>query len=98
MRISDWSSDVCSSDLLICGLTVGLGLFNDFRRMHVGQKIEPIGVLGQICNGALVLNVSNQVDQPESSEIANQDVLGTLLSLQTHGIVDRKSTRLNSSH
>src|SRR3546814_13678779 len=38
MRISDWSSDVCSSDLALaaaCGLDFGLGS-NDARRARIG--------------------------------------------------------------
>src|SRR3546814_20205785 len=47
MRISDWSSDVCSSDLRILALTVHggeveLGLYLDTHRRHraAGRRLE----------------------------------------------------------
>src|SRR3546814_4322777 len=38
MRISDWSSDVCSSDLLICACLVGLAIL-------VGQMVVDTSIL-----------------------------------------------------
>src|SRR3546814_10555395 len=101
MRISDWSSDVCSSDLLALG---GSG--------EIGMNANLYG-----CDGKWImldLGVSfGTPDYPgidivmpdlEFIEDRRKDLLAIVL---THGhedhigaipYLDRKSTRLNSSH
>src|SRR3546814_8168045 len=94
MRISDWSSDVCSSDL---------------DRLGLGTLDEDLAVLG-----ARTLEAADQrlgavvhVETRVRPEIG--DRLGLLLEHQhpvavlergarAIGLVDRTSTRLNSSH
>src|SRR3546814_9900704 len=98
MRISDWSSDVCSSDL--------------HRRaaaqVHdLAQVVEAMGMVGMLVRPddridlahagieKLEPHVGAGVDQqPEAAE-RNED---RGAAAQVAGIVDRKSTRLNSSH
>src|SRR3546814_4391544 len=41
MRISDWSSDVCSSDLVLASLIEAAGLFGFHVRAGVPQGYEP---------------------------------------------------------
>src|SRR3546814_7680680 len=89
MRISDWSSDVCSSDL--AGGQKGAG---DDAEVHgrgdvgedragqraAGKRPGPEGVGAEVDAGG-----GGQLAAPEG--VAEADVPG-----------DRKSTRLNSSH
>src|SRR3546814_1938333 len=91
MRISDWSSDVCSSDLLRFG--VGAEVVVAVRQAEataigVGDHARGIGKILRRAEG-------------EQEAVA----CGALLQTRDHGreIVlaleaDRKSTRLNSSH
>src|SRR3546814_7266701 len=106
MRISDWSSDVCSSDLrivpgwraaLLCGsadLAYATGL-------RAGKRYV-------LFNGALEcsLIVCDPIARPRAA--ANPDATQTLsegatmvanrLRKNLRSCKDRKSTRLNSSH
>src|SRR3546814_1753943 len=104
MRISDWSSDVCSSDLdALCAirypsalgeseLSVSIGLIT------VGQKRDwskHITDAGDACQAAkrrgLNQIASGNVGKVEGGA-AHRDA-ATVLNFR-----DRKSTRLNSSH
>src|SRR3546814_9887722 len=43
MRISDWSSDVCSSDLVARGLDLGVGLGrSEGELLHVLDVVDPV--------------------------------------------------------
>src|SRR3546814_5182522 len=91
MRISDWSSDVCSSDLLY----------------FVGQKDCPaLQSLPQplpkaadptagMMAGAPIKNI--RVRQPQT-ELDLFGVDSATAPMQASHALDRKSTRLNSSH
>src|SRR3546814_1373424 len=96
MRISDWSSDVCSSDL-------HLGLFEqadrargvDQRQILRGRDDHRAGGLVALDHGELdVAGARRQIDD-ERVDVApaRVDQLFERLARQ-----DRKSTRLNSSH
>src|SRR3546814_10801194 len=112
MRISDWSSDVCSSDLL----EQWLGVAENLRVEAVGHRVAEIRSL----RAALVIG---RVDLGEDRvQIEVVEMLGTAADLtQQFGAADdfvearnaelgqdfahflgdegdRKSTRLNSSH
>src|SRR3546814_9170852 len=52
MRISDWSSDVCSSDLLAAGLAVAVDAGEDRRHaLHHPRQVEPGGRFGAVQEG-----------------------------------------------
>src|SRR3546814_7785897 len=98
MRISDWSSDVCSSDLL---------------RFHLAPGVEPtptadgMGALLRLDTGAtwqfranagkLAIEESLWVDA-EGRPHGTRQLAVISEALPGGSTVDRKSTRLNSSH
>src|SRR3546814_8445137 len=100
MRISDWSSDVCSSDLL--GLLVAArclllkgrdALFQAFEigqqqlgldRLGIGDRVDPVLDMLDV----VILETAQDVDD----RVNLTDVAEELVAQ------DRKSTRLNSSH
>src|SRR3546814_3606919 len=115
MRISDWSSDVCSSDLLTLFLdafcvfetedrdpigrrrkdyesTAGAEDQIDSRDAHGDHNVVERGsnvscqLVSQLCNGCLL--------------VIEHQMIAKLLDRGAcdHVILDRKSTRLNSSH
>src|SRR3546814_1270070 len=89
MRISDWSSDVCSSDLLRRDVVYRHGLAwrptatcqnpTDARQQSVGHA----------ANNAALNRISEAVHQWVVVRVLGRDEIDT---------GDRKSTRLNSSH
>src|SRR3546814_8971513 len=109
MRISDWSSDVCSSDLADL-VDVDLGLFSDalkgknIRGRVDGSRFVPYYGRAAIERGALAdrgLEIAWAADAAEffflqiqgSGRLRLPD--GSILRI---GYDRRKSTRLNSSH
>src|SRR3546814_10864321 len=101
MRISDWSSDVCSSDLL------GFHAFNIIKRpgeLTFGNFFygAPIGAPAALVL-ASALNVGADALSPPDARFGSVSrspgrVLGALTAAGIAGTVDRKSKRLNSSH
>src|SRR3546814_1550063 len=102
MRISDWSSDVCSSDLL-AGALLG---HRDRLEPGVGppRVLQPLG-LGDARHNAVPL----QGVKPARGFSAHAETGGAVGGVNPSGRrdrvsitgwlrVDRKSTRLNSSH
>src|SRR3546814_5395770 len=90
MRISDWSSDVCSSDLqyFILGFALLVGL------LFLGRwfvEADPHKLAGGLKWGGFAIAAVVLVLLLVSGR------LGLLAALVPAGI-DRKSTRLNSSH
>src|SRR3546814_5887973 len=100
MRISDWSSDVCSSDL-----PQPLDILARYGRAAIGDigggRVEQIGEIAELVAdlrddaillrdrpAAAILAVLARAREPQ--RIAVSDVAESCL--------DRKSTRLNSSH
>src|SRR3546814_4677249 len=105
MRISDWSSDVCSSDLadlqalqilpgvdLAAEPAAGLGAARTGIEGH--QAEVGIGLLPQRLPAA-VGQPGRQLDRAEAEGDGREVVEGLRLA---DPVVDRKSTRLNSSH
>src|SRR3546814_2022480 len=109
MRISDWSSDVCSSDLRICScVACRLG----------GGRIAPPFRPGAIVKREIML--AEQVETKEQDgcgdarsaachdgagkidacigERLSQRVAALPCAVRVQQLADRKSTRLNSSH
>src|SRR3546814_3859523 len=115
MRISDWSSDVCSSDLVVTlergglGVPVPVGLESNRGDLAVarpavgdvlgaarGAAVEQnhVGVAGvhlvERCPDAPMIMIVGAAGDRDPRAFGNE-----------HGLVralDRKSTRLNSSH
>src|SRR3546814_1351487 len=97
MRISDWSSDVCSSDLLSGDYPVRTGACSPAgpagaRRLScMGFAINP---MAERPRSARII-VAGQ-DQPRMQAMAIHDLADA--RQQDEARIDRKSTRLNSSH
>src|SRR3546814_8598879 len=113
MRISDWSSDVCSSDLLGEGLGDGTN-----TTLKLGQQRMLLGS-ARLINNPLFRNTSNTyLGLRGDIKRSNRDSLTAFYVLPTRILpddvegyydnrvevdrrgfdLDRKSTRLNSSH
>src|SRR3546814_1317396 len=109
MRISDWSSDVCSSDLATCGRRHRSSLALTRPRRAYGGAMLPDGTYDVIVVDAeaegddgLRLELT-LLDGPHKGEVVSLRATGSgvdeLDALGTPGtLTDRKSTRLNSSH
>src|SRR3546814_1517772 len=120
MRISDWSSDVCSSDLdlrprmlsllspwrdanefwLFLGLGLFVAAFPNAWGSVMGELYLPLCVLAL---GVLLRSVSFEMRLRAPQELQSRWLagfaFGSLLTALAHGfLLDRKSTRLNSSH
>src|SRR3546814_3382084 len=101
MRISDWSSDVCSSDLL-----EGLPSWLPHQRVSLGLDLQGGSHL------LLEADVESVVREPLTGvvdavriELRKADIGYTALGVQGRQVTvtlrdptDRKSTRLNSRH
>src|SRR3546814_4133357 len=93
MRISDWSSDVCSSDLpvltpYLVGLLVLLGMLGTF-----------LGMVATLRGTGLALESSTDLAAIRASLAAPVQGLGFAFGTSVAGVAtDRKSTRLHSSH
>src|SRR3546814_7115581 len=108
MRISDWSSDVCSSDLFLCafqGYGIAVGLEGWGAGQGASAVIDPGLVFRISCVTTLVGGTMFLMwlgEQITSRGIGNGISLiimaGIVAHLPTAIIRDRKSTRLNSSH
>src|SRR3546814_3389338 len=107
MRISDWSSDVCSSDL-VGGRRVGRDLAVDLGAARLGvlqflqhqdttaagnDEAVTVAVVGAAGPGRLVV-----VSAGQRAHGVEQHREGPVQLLAATGEEDRKSTRLNSSH
>src|SRR3546814_8254332 len=108
MRISDWSSDVCSSDLV--GRMAGQFAKPRSAPTEVIDGVELPSYRGDIINGIDFTKESREPD-PERLVRAYNQAAATLNLLRAfaqggfadlHKVhqwnLDRKSTRLNSSH
>src|SRR3546814_7358362 len=112
MRISDWSSDVCSSDLIVLEMLETSG-----KRVYSAREIQPLGRLprhmsGDPNNGAGVSrrttgNGRHYPYEELENQLANHCNGGGFVARRggrragcgtRDGPGDRKSTRLTSSH
>src|SRR3546814_6204642 len=114
MRISDWSSDVCSSDLRGRGEEVGAyvgrhaALEIAIARKHAGRddvvlvdRLRDRGRERPRIADAGGAAIADEVEA-ERVEIVGQpglvEIIGNDLAARRERGLDRKSTRLNSSH
>src|SRR3546814_10512660 len=105
MRISDWSSDVCSSDLGSQGVLSDLGLgveavddlvevFEGAHQRYLVAQAATGGVARQVPAGVLA-----ERREPRHAGGGGVDPLEQAAGVVAHHLAqDRKSTRLNSSH
>src|SRR3546814_5246075 len=96
MRISDWSSDVCSSDLLR-GVRLArrrrpkAGVDRSAHREDVREIISPVDLPGEFrAEVRVILVAAGKAELERVGEIAFERRIG--------GPVDRKSPRLHSRH
>src|SRR3546814_7473709 len=97
MRISDWSSDVCSSDLVAVNFS---GILNGVE-IRDGCPIVAIpGIRGYIIEQSMVLGIfaDNGVCFQLQSHFRVRTMPVTMDFGPGQASRDRKSTRLNSSH
>src|SRR3546814_10534717 len=103
MRISDWSSDVCSSDLIagldrsvidavVIATVVPRALHNleVLASKYFGQQPVIVGTPG--------VDLGMRIDLPAPEEVGADRIVNALAAHHLYGGEDRKSTRLNSSH
>src|SRR3546814_8579792 len=106
MRISDWSSDVCSSDLVADATSAIQALQQQtldqaasLRAITSAYKIAVNRYKSGLGNFVQVLQAQNEVQQ---QAILNTDMQTRAYKLEAQLATalggDRKSTRLNSSH
>src|SRR3546814_6652285 len=95
MRISDWSSDVCSSDLFEQLERLRLDTLGGVDHHHgaVDRGQRAIGVLAEILVPRRVEQVEDEPPMLEGHDRRCYRNAALLLDIQ-----DRKSTRLTSSH
>src|SRR3546814_7832202 len=86
MRISDWSSDVCSSDL------------EDQDALAPGHKGGGLGLAGARRAGFELLAAIARGDEPLGAPRHLGDIVVPEMFEECVEHLDRKSTRLNSSH
>src|SRR3546814_5542598 len=103
MRISDWSSDVCSSDL-IRRLRIHTRLPIVLPERVDDELLHWLASLPWPCVIVVHANHANEIDAAVAAALARLRHIGVSVlnqSVLLKGVndsVDRKSTRLNSSH
>src|SRR3546814_6601026 len=111
LRISDWSSDVCSSDLSLVftrvsreNMCVALPIGHPYSSQECidPQQLHGVPFIGFNAEAALYFRERIQsifAHFQIQPVIVHESVMPTLLALVEAGMgIDRKSTRLNSSH
>src|SRR3546814_9919046 len=100
MRISDWSSDVCSSDLIIFARfqfhRVFFGLVTQFHQVRMTE--HGVAVETDLCiqhDQLAIVSNGKRIDLDLRRISADEGVIERLCYLRC--LLDRKSTRLNSS-
>src|SRR3546814_1680627 len=112
MRISDWSSDVCSSDLYqttrLKAIEADQFLRNTAALDHLGISVQHVQHVSWLESSALAdFKVVEVVTRRDLHRARTKFRIGMLVgddgdkasgNRQAHLLADRKSTRLNSSH
>src|SRR3546814_2379580 len=103
MRISDWGSDVCSSDLVLAA--AGAACDQHVERIADTQQPVQLGenflaLLDRASAHVSAVGVRIGPQRQQLGDLAQReaDVLRLTNETDTVNRVDRKSTRLNSSH
>src|SRR3546814_5956447 len=106
MRISDWSSDVCSSDLVV-SYAADLSVSNPTLELRPGMTATADIITSEQKDALLVPNAALRfTPQTEGTPAASESggITGALVPRRrrrgggNQDTGDRKSTRLNSSH
>src|SRR3546814_4806487 len=107
MRISDWSSDVCSSDLLLRRTRADEFLADHLRADDVDRLPGPAIALGDRPIEIALIDRERAEGADELPKVGPAHIRwrwpverqkGAHLGAEGLGGLDRKSTRLNSSH
>src|SRR3546814_1158873 len=100
MRISDWSSDVCSSDLAVQGLHYGSAAAAEAPRVDIHSAATARAGGAADRRGQAFPDREVQGDLRRSEDLDGGDGHGSHAAgvVSISGVIDRKSTRLNSSH
>src|SRR3546814_11272577 len=72
MRISDWSSDVCSSDLLLAGVVQVLGPF--LRMDHRALETLDAGKVGRVAAFVGIVAAAEEQDVDRKSVVSGKSV------------------------
>src|SRR3546814_5036328 len=106
MRISDWSSDVCSSDLALhnglteMGFTLGTKTPDSaVIAVLLEDQEQAVAMWQALLDGGLYVNMARPPATPAGIFLLRCSVCAEHSSAQISTIlkIDRKSTRLNSS-
>src|SRR3546814_10534819 len=101
MRISDWSSDVCSSDLIE---PIKRSVMRTYRfpsqetKLREGGKATVPGIDGPPSTVAIEALDRDACTITLKVGVARAELLTDRLTLHPDWPLDRKSTRMNSSH
>src|SRR3546814_1015651 len=109
MRISDWSSDVCSSDLAIRGSSMKPAPFNLHLPTTVEEALQLLSGMPNaraIAGGQSLMPMLNMrlampddiIDLNRIESLSYIRAEGDEIAIGAMTRQDRKSTRLNSSH
>src|SRR3546814_8484676 len=103
MRISDWSSDVCSSDLDVVQYLLGGEQADVAADLHLAETGPAEGQVGLAEIDARRLQPARIAGAVRAAarRIVDRIDAGIHAEMRAHipsALVDRKSTRLNSSH
>src|SRR3546814_8754472 len=100
MRISDWSSDVCSSDLWKCQKLSGYRGASSARRPRANDRTNPASAPTRRTSSVTTLPRLAALCLPlalaAAPAYASQEPVEPMQP--DDPLLDRKSTRLNSSH
>src|SRR3546814_7203597 len=107
MRISDWSSDVCSSDLVVERGDVDAGVADlavDVRARRGVLAVQGDGVegggqaRGRLADRQVMEAAVGALGRAFAGDHADRIFAGAAVGVDAAGVGDRKSTRLNASH
>src|SRR3546814_1633588 len=100
MRIIDWSSDVCSSDLVILAIVGRIGAAGGTGHVieYTGSVIRALSVEGRLTVANMSIEGGARAGLIAPDEATSAYIKGRPMAPAGENWEDRKSTRLNSSH